>query len=72
MVKMILSAKQKQGHRHRDKMHGHQWGRGEGMNWDVETDLHTLYVGIKLCIKLVTNENLLYRSGTSTQRSGVT
>ena len=41
-------------------------GRG-GMNWEIETDIYTL-----LCIKQVTNENLLYSTGNSTQYSVMT
>ena len=42
------------------------WKRG-GMNWKMGTDIHTL-----LCIKEVTNENLLYSTGNSTQSFVVT
>ena len=42
-------------------------GRGSGMNWEIETDIYTL-----LCIKQITNENLLYSKGSSTQCSVVT
>ena len=39
------------------------WGRG-GLNWATGTDIHTL-----LYIKQITNKNLLYRTGNSTQYS---
>ena len=35
---------------------------GEGVGW-IGTDIYTLLI---LCIKWTTNENLLYRTGTST------
>ena len=35
------------------------------MNWEVETDIYTL-----LCIKQITNENLLYSKGSSTLLCG--
>ena len=38
-----------------------------GMNWEIGTDMYT-----PLCIKQITNENLLYTSGNSTQCSVVT
>ena len=37
------------------------------MNWEVGTDVYTL-----LCVKQMTNENLLYSTGNSTQHSVVT
>ena len=70
MVQMILLAKQKQRHRCREQMHGHQgenWGYV--MNWEIGVDICTLLI---LCIKYITNENLLYSSGYSTQCSVVT
>ena len=43
-------------------------GEGEGgMNWEIGIDIYTL-----LCIKQITNENLLYSTGNSTQYSVVT
>ena len=42
------------------------WKEG-GMNREMGTDIYTL-----LCIKQVTNENLLYSSGNSTECSVVT
>ena len=45
-------------------------GRGwRGMNWEIGIDI---YILLTLCIKLVTNENLLYSTGNSTQCSLVT
>ena len=38
-----------------------------GMNWEIGIDIYTL-----LCIKQITNENLLYSTGNSTQCSLVT
>ena len=40
---------------------------GGGMNWEIGIDIYTL---LTLCIKQITNENLLYNTGNSTQRSG--
>ena len=37
------------------------------MNWEIGTDIYTL-----LCIKQITNENLLYSTGNSTPCSVVT
>ena len=44
-------------------------GNGSGMNCKTGIDLYILLI---LCIKYITNENLLYSSGNSTQRSVVT
>ena len=40
---------------------------GGGMNLEIGIDIYTL-----LCIKLITDENLLYSTGNSTQCSVVT
>ena len=37
--------------------------RAGGRNWEVEIDTCTLFI---LCIKWITNENLLYSIGNST------
>ena len=42
-------------------------GRGSGMNWEIGIYIYTL-----VCIKQITNENLLYSTGNSTQCSVVT
>ena len=39
-------------------------GSGGGVNWDTGFDIHTL-----LRIKYITNENLLYSTGSTTQCS---
>ena len=39
-------------------------GREDGMNWEIGIDTYTL-----LCIKQVTNKDLLYSTGNSTQYS---
>ena len=39
------------------------------MNWEIGIDIYTLLI---LCIKKITNENLLYGTGNSTQHSVVT
>ena len=42
-------------------------GREGGMNWEIGIDIYTI-----LYTKQITNENLLYSTGNSTQRSVVT
>ena len=45
-------------------MCGHQEGKvggGGGMNWEIGIDIYTL-----ICIKWITNKNLLYSTGNST------
>ena len=44
-------------------------GSGGGMNWEIGIDVYTLLI---LCVKQVTNENLLDSTGGSTQCSVVT
>ena len=44
-------------------------GRGSEMNWEIKIDIYTLLI---LCIKYITNENLLYSSRTPTQCSVLT
>ena len=41
-----------------DTKRGKRWGRGGGggMNWAIGIDMYTL-----MCIKLMTNKNLLYK-----------
>ena len=39
---------------------------GRGMTWDVGTDVYTyIYTLLILCIKQMTNENLVYSTGNS-------
>ena len=68
-AQMILFAKQKQRHRGKEQMYGHQGesGRWGGMNREIGIGTHTL-----LNIKQVTSENLLYSTGNSSQSSVVT
>ena len=61
-----LLAKQKETHRWREQTHGYQEG---GMNREVGIDIHTLWI---LCLKQITNENVLHRTGNSTPCSAVT
>ena len=62
MVQMNWFAGQKQRQRCREQMYGHQggkvaWERGGGvMNWEIGIDIYTL-----ICIRWVTNKNLLYK-----------
>ena len=68
MVQMNFSAKQKERHRCREQMCGYQGGKWrDGMDRDAGINIYTL-----LCIKQITNENLLSSTGTSTQCSVVT
>ena len=43
--------------------------REGGMNWEIGIDIYTLLI---LCMKQMTNENVLYSSGTLTSGSVVT
>ena len=46
-------------------MYGHQEGKeGGGLNWETGIDMYAL---LMLCMKQVTNENLLHSTGSSTQ-----
>ena len=62
MVQMNWFAEQKQRHRCREQTYGHQAGKAAGgggggvMNWVIGIDMYTL-----MCIKLMTNKNLLYK-----------
>ena len=54
MEQMVLFAKQKQRHRH--SVDTGVRGEGAGINWEIGIDIYTLLL---LCIKSITNENLL-------------
>ena len=62
MVQKNWFAVQKQRHRCREQTYGHQAGKAAGgggggvMNWVIGIDMYTL-----MCIKLMTNKNLLYK-----------
>ena len=62
MVQMNWFAGQKLRHRCREQTYGHQRGKVEGaggggvMNSTIGIDMYTL-----MCIKLMTNKNLLYK-----------
>ena len=62
---MNLFTKQEQTHTHRKQTYGYQrekvWG---GINWEIGIDIYTL-----LYIKQITNKDLLYSTGKSTQYS---
>ena len=65
---MNLFTKQKQSHRCRKQTYGYQWGKGwGGINWEIGIDIQTL-----LYIKEITNKDLLYSTGNSTQYSVMT
>ena len=62
MVQMNQFTGQTLRHRCREQMYGHQGGKAAGggdggvLNWAIEIDMYTL-----MCIKLMTNKNLLYK-----------
>ena len=62
MAQMNWFAGQKLRHRCREQTYGHQGGEssrggcGGVMNWEIGIDMYTL-----ICIKLITNKNLLYK-----------
>ena len=64
---MNLFTKQKQSHRCRKQTYGYQGGTGGGINWEIGIDIYTL-----VYIKSITNKNLLYSTGNSTQYSVMT
>ena len=63
MARMNQFAGQKLRHRCREQMYGHQGEKAAGgggggvMNWDIGIDMYTL-----MCIKWMTNKNLLYKN----------
>ena len=63
---MSQLARQKQRQRCREQKYGHQGGKagGGGMNQEIGIDIYTL-----LYIKQITNKDLLYSTGNSTQYS---
>ena len=62
MVQMNQFAGQKLRHRYREQTYRHQGekvagsGGGGVMNWMIVIDMYTL-----MCIKLMTNKNLMYK-----------
>ena len=64
---MNLFIKQIGSHRCRKQIYGHQGGKGGGISWEIGIDIYTL-----LYIKQITNKNLLYSTGNSTQYSVMT
>ena len=62
LVQMNRFAGQKLRHRSREQTYGHQGGKAMGgggggvMNWETGIDMYTL-----MCIKWMTNKNLLYK-----------
>ena len=62
MAQMNRFAGQKLRHRCREQTYGHQGGKAAGvggggvMNWAIGIDMYT-----EMCIKLMTNKNLLYK-----------
>ena len=64
MVQMNRFAGQKQRHRYKEQTYRHQRGKvaagcgggGGVMHWEIAIDMYTL-----ICIKWITNKNLLYK-----------
>ena len=61
-------AGQKLRHRCREQMYGNQGGKvavggGGVMNWEIGIDIYTL-----ICIKWITNKNLLYKKINKIQK----
>ena len=64
---MNLFTKQKLNHRCRKQTYDYKGGREAGINREIGIDIYTL-----LYIKQITNKNLLYSTGNSTQYSVMT
>ena len=61
-------AGQKQRHRCREQTYGHEGGKvvgggGGEMNWEIRIDIYTI-----ICIKQITNKNLLYKKINKIQK----
>ena len=69
MVQINLFTKQKWSHRCRKQTYGYQGGKGggRGITWEIGIDIYT-----RLYIKQITNKDLPYSTGNSTQYSVVT
>ena len=61
LEKWYLSARQKQRHKRREQMYGHQGVMGSGMNWEIGIDIYTLKR-----IKQMPNKNLQYKKTNKT------
>ena len=59
-MKLFVFTKQKQSHRCRKQIYGYQGVRG--INWEIGIDINIL-----INIKQITNKDLLYSLGCSTQ-----
>ena len=57
---MNLFTKQKQSYRCGKQSYGYQGGKGGGIDWEIGIDIYTL-----LCVKQVTNKDLLYSTGNT-------
>ena len=63
MVQMNWFPGHKLRHRYREQIYGHQGGKavegggGAVINWEIGIDIYTL-----ICIKWITNKNLLYKN----------
>ena len=72
MAQMNSFTKQRQSHRHREQTRLPKGDGGGGGRVRRAGRLGLTCILLTLCIKQVTNENLLYSPGNSTQCSGVT
>ena len=69
MVPMNWFAVQNLRHRCREQTYGHHGGKVAGggggvvMNWEIGIDIYTL-----ICIKWITNKNLLYKKMNKIQK----
>ena len=61
---IVIFYSQKQTHRQRKQTYGYQRGRERGINQEIGFNIYTL-----LYIKQITNKDLLYSTGNSTQYS---
>ena len=66
---MNLFTNQKLSHRCRKQNYGNQGWKGEGINWEIGIDINIL---LYISIKQITNKDLLYSTGNSTQYSVMT
>ena len=64
IIQMNFFTEQKQTHRYRKQTDGYQRVSRGGLNWKIGIDVYIL-----LYIKQITNKDLLYSTGNSTQYS---
>ena len=64
-----LICKAEKRHRCPDQIYGCQWGGQGRRNWEIGIDIYTLLI---LCVKQITDDNILCRTGSSTECTVVT